>query len=150
MKFLFGIVLVLGSIYSLSAQDLLLLKTNGKVVIGDTSQISTPGDYNLYVQNGVLTERVKVAIESTAQWSDHAFKNTPSLNSVKQSIEENAHLYEMPSAESLVKDGYELQEMDAKILAQVEWLWQYTIKLAEDNKQLKQELEMLKKKIDKK
>ena len=48
-----------------SQQDLLLLKTSGKVVIGDTSQISTPGPYNLYVQNGVLTEKSKSCCEKS-------------------------------------------------------------------------------------
>lgn len=147
MKQLFGIILVFGFACSLEGQEILLLKTDGKVVIGDTSQISTPGSYNLYVQHGVLTERVKVALENTAQWSDHAFLHTPTLQEVKRSIEENSHLYQMPSADSLVKDGYELQEMDAKILAQVEWLWQYTIQLADQNKLLKEEIESLKKKI---
>lgn len=131
-----------------SQQDLLLLKTSGKVVIGDTSQISTPGPYNLYVQNGVLTEKVKVAVKTLADWSDESFSQTPEISTVKASIESKSHLYNMPSAEQLVKEGYELQAMDAKILEQVEWLWQYTIKLSEENKNLKIELEKIKMKLD--
>jgi len=50
---------------SAQSQDVLLLKTSGKVVIGDTSLISTPGPYNLYVQNGILTEKVKVALRDS-------------------------------------------------------------------------------------
>jgi hypothetical protein len=134
-------------IVKIDAQDILLLKTNGKVVIGDTSVISTPGSYNLYVEHGILTERVKVALENTAQWSDHAFSQTPTLEMVKKSIQDNSHLYQMPSASMLVKQGYELQSMDAKILAQVEWLWQHTIQLSEQNKKLRQEMEELKKAI---
>ena len=87
MKYLIGVCFFFGLLLSADAQDLLLLKTNGKVVIGDTSVISTPGAYNLYVQNGVLTERVKVALENTNQWSDHAFSQTPTLEMVKKSIE---------------------------------------------------------------
>ncbi|MBK9688570.1 MAG: hypothetical protein IPO65_12770 [Saprospiraceae bacterium] len=37
----------------IDAQEIMLLKTSGKVVIGDTSQITTPGNYNLYVQHGI-------------------------------------------------------------------------------------------------
>jgi len=35
----------------------------------------------------------------------------------------------MPSAATLVSEGYDLQQMDAKILAQVEWLWQHRVVL---------------------
>lgn len=132
---------------SAQAQDVLLLKTSGKVVIGDTSLISTPGPYNLYVQNGVLTEKVKVALRDASEWSDDAFDFTPSLEEVDNSIKQNNHLPHIPSAQELVLDGYELKSMDAKLLAQIEWLWQYTIKLDEENKLLKKEIEQIKKKI---
>ena len=135
--------------FGVQAQDILLLKTSGKVVIGDTSLISTPGPYNLYVQNGILTEKVKVALRDASEWADHAFENTPSLEKVDNSIKNNKHLPNIPSAASLVQDGYELQSMDAKLLAQIEWLWQHTIKLDEQNKQLRKELEEIKNKIDK-
>ena len=129
------------------AQDVLLLKTSGKVVIGDTSLISTPGPYNLYVQNGILTEKVKVALRDAAEWSDNAFDITPSLKEVEMTINEKSHLPNMPSANSLVKDGYELKDMDSKLLAQIEWLWQHTIQLDKENKLLKKELEEIKKKL---
>lgn len=140
MKYLFVFFALNFYLYSVSGQDILVLKSSGKVIIGDTSQISTPGSYNLYVQNGMMTERVKVAIKSAADWSDDAFDNTPELRTVQETIESNSHLHNMPSAEQLVKEGYELQAMDAKILEQVEWLWQHTIKLSEENKALKAEL----------
>ena len=54
----------------------------------------------------------------------------------------------MPSANELVKDGYELKSMDAKLLAQIEWLWQHTIKLKEENELLKTELEAIKLKLE--
>ena len=69
MRHVFSIVLLIFLISNLSGQDIMLLKTSGKVVIGDTSIISTPGPYNLYVQNGVLTEKVKVALKSAQDWS---------------------------------------------------------------------------------
>ncbi|MDF1696428.1 MAG: hypothetical protein P1U56_11370 [Saprospiraceae bacterium] len=133
---------------STQSQDILLLKTSGKVVIGDTSLISTPGPYNLYVQNGILTEKVKVALRDASEWSDDAFESTPSLTEVDLSIKNNKHLPQIPSAKELVKEGYELKDMDAKLLAQIEWLWQHTIQLDNENKKLKQELELIKKKLD--
>ncbi len=94
--------------FQLFAQDILLLKTDGKVVIGDTSQISTPENYQLYVQNGILTERVKVALKESADWSDDSFERTPTLEAVQQSIKNNSHLINIPSAEEVSTKGYEL------------------------------------------
>lgn len=128
---------------SLSAQEIMLLKTSGKVVIGDTTQIQTPGNYNLYVQNGILTERVKVALKTTAEWADHAFETTPEIEQVVQSIVTKSHLHDMPSAADLVADGYELKAMDAKLLQQIEWLWQHVIRLDAENKALKAKMEVL-------
>ena len=125
------------------AQEIMLLKTSGKVVIGDTSQITTPGNYNLYVQHGILTEKVKVSLKNTADWSDQAFMNTPDLGEVKNSIEQNKHLPQVPSAEELVKTGYDVTTMDAKLLAQLDWLWQYTLKLNEENEALKKLIKAL-------
>ncbi len=131
-------------------QEILLLKTSGKVVIGDTTLITTPGNYNLYVQNGILTERVKVALRDASEWSDDSFMFTPTIEDVNTCIEENQHLVNMPSAAQLVKDGYELKDMDAKLLEQIEWLWQHTIQLSEENKALKDRLEALEARIEKK
>lgn len=129
--------------FQLSAQDILLLKTDGKVVIGDTSQISTPENYQLYVQNGILTERVKVALKESADWSDDSFERTPTLEAVQQSIKNNSHLINIPSAEEVSTKGYELQEMDAKLLEQIEWLWQYMIEMEAENAALRARLEYL-------
>lgn len=148
MKSLFVLAIVVTCYYSTSAQDLMVLKSSGKVIIGDTSQISTPGSYNLYVQNGMMTERVKVAVKSAADWSDDSFDKTPLLKDVAASIENESHLINMPSAENLVKEGYDMQAMDAKILEQVEWLWQHTIKLSDENERLRAELQQLKAKIE--
>lgn len=138
------VVLIFFHIYSKGfSQEIMLLKSTGKVVIGDTSQISTPGNYNLYVQHGILTEKVKVSLKSTADWSDHAFSNTPSIDQVKKSIQSHNHLPHMPGAEELVKTGYDVSNMDSKLLAQIEWLWQYTIKLNEENQLLKKRIESL-------
>lgn len=150
MKFLLMILSFLFFANLLISQDLLMLKTSGKVVIGDTSQISTPGPYNLYVQNGVMTEKVKVAVKTASDWSDLSFENTPSLEQVKKSIETKSHLYNMPSADSLVSQGYDIQKMDAKIVEQIEWLWQHTLKISAENKALREELELLKAKKDEK
>ncbi len=142
-QFLFFLFISLFLYQTSQGQDILLLKTSGKVIIGDTSQITTPGLYNLYVQNGILTEKVKVSLKNTAEWSDNAWDYTPTLEEVNRSIVESKHLPSMPSAEALVREGYELKSMDAKLLEQIEWLWQHMIELEEENKMLKKTLEQV-------
>jgi len=136
-------IIIVSFHFNSSAQEIMLLKSSGKVVIGDTSQIMTPGNYNLYVQNGILTERVKVALKSSAEWADHAFENTPDLNDVENSIKQNCHLPSMPSAADLVEKGYELKEMDALLLQQIEWMWQHIVVLSKENQALAKEVESL-------
>lgn len=146
MKYLIALTLILSfALSSHAQQDIMILKASGKVVIGDITQISTPGPYNLYVQNGVMTEKVKVAVKSEDDWRDSSFALTPTISTVKQSIAEKSHLHNMPAASDLVAEGYDVREMDAHLVEQIEWLWQHTIKLAEENKALRAELEEVKK-----
>ena len=46
---------------------------NGKVVIG-TGINSFPGDFQLYVKGGILTERVRVAVANSDRWADYVFE----------------------------------------------------------------------------
>ncbi len=58
-------------------------RKDGKVLIGSNLMANNlyPGNYKLYFQDGILTEKVKVALSSTADWSDYVFhKNYTLLN----------------------------------------------------------------------
>jgi len=118
----------------------MIIYDSGKVMIGN---VQTPGNYKLYVDGGILAEEVKVALSNASDWADDAFDKTPTIESVKSSIEENSHLREMPSAEFLVENGFSLKRMDAKLLRQIEWLWMHTIRVSEENEQLKKEIKEL-------
>ncbi len=118
------------------------IRKNGKVVIGD---VPVAGDYNLYVKNGILTEKVKVALSSTGEWSDFVFKEgyqLMPLTDVASFIQENGHLPGIPSAEEVVEHGIDLGAMDAKLLQKIEELILYVI-------QQQKEIEMLKKQLPK-
>ena len=117
------------------------IKSDGKVLIGDPVVINTtPGTYKLYVQDGILTEKVKVALESTTDWSDFVFASDYkllSLDSVELYINENCHLPGVPSADDVVKEGIDVAKMDALLLQKIEELTLYVI-------ELKKEIEVLK------
>ena len=128
------------------------LDVNGAVKIGDET-ITTPGagtDYNLYVQYGILTEKVKVAVKTESEWSDHVFETDyelKPLEKVEAFVTKNKHLPGIPSASAVVKEGIDLAQMDARLLEKIEELTLYIIRMNKKIDRLEQENEALKKKI---
>ncbi len=117
------------------------LTVNSNVLIGNPATISLPAGYKLYVETGILTEKVKVAIETTGNWSDFVFDKNykmPSLKEVETYINANKHLPGIPSAEDVVANGVDLGEMDARLLQKIEELTLYVIQLEKDIKILKE------------
>ncbi|MEE1899617.1 hypothetical protein V1389_14810 [Flavobacterium rakeshii] len=107
---------------------------SGLVSIGSVS--STPAGYKLFVEDGILTEKVKVAVSGTANWADYVFAdnyNLMPLNEVEAFTKENKHLPNVPSAEEMVTEGLDVAQMDAKLLEKIEEL---TLYLIEQNKKL--------------
>jgi len=103
--------------------------SNIKVAIGTTS---TPGNYGLYVDRGILTEKVKVAINGSAHWADYVFAKDYKLMPLPQLekfVTESKHLPGIPSAEEVTASGIDLAEMNAKLLAKIEELTLYVIDL---------------------
>ena len=104
---------------------------NGKIYIGATSIYpNTTGNYKLFVEGGILTEKVKVALRSTANWADYVFADTyklMSLKEVEQFIFTNKHLPGINSANELTKNGLDLAEMQASQMAKIEELTLYLI-----------------------
>lgn len=125
----------------------LQIKNNGdirmeqRLMIGDGTA-AMPGNYRLYVTGGILTERIRVATATSAQWADFVFApdyNLRPLKEVESFIGQNCHLPEVPSAEQVQKEGIDLAEIDAKLLQKVEELTLYVIDLQKQIDQLKQQ-----------
>jgi uncharacterized coiled-coil protein SlyX len=111
--------------------EFMRINTDGKIRIANSSaDLATPAGYRLFVQDGILTEKVKVALRTTADWADYVFapdyKLMP-LEEVEQFTKENKHLPNVPSAEEMVKNGLNVAEMDAKLLEKIEELTLYAI-----------------------
>lgn len=118
------------------------LADNGKVSIGlDPNEVTTyNGDYKLYVANGIMTEKVKVALKNTTDWADYVFKTNYDLMplaEVEDFISKNGHLPNVPSAEEVVESGIDVAKMDAKLLEKIEELTLYIIELKKEINELK-------------
>jgi len=109
----------------------LVIDSNGKTRIGIAS-LSTPGSYKLYVEQGILTEKVVIAIANSTEWADYVFSpeyRLAPLSEVAKFVSENHHLPNVPSATEVVKSGVNLAAMDAKLLEKIEELTLYIIQL---------------------
>ncbi|NDI99533.1 hypothetical protein GWA97_10650 [Flavobacterium sp. LaA7.5] len=99
--------------------------------------------YQLFVKGGILTEEIRVNLKSPSNWADYVFEENYTLLSLEEVecfIQENGHLPNVPSAETLSRDGLNLSEI-AKI--QQEKIEELTLYIIEQNKRLKVQEEKL-------
>jgi len=123
-----------------------VMNTAGKLSL--SAGKTFPGNYKLYVRGGILSERVKVAVYNSAEWSDYVFAEDyklKSLNEVERFVKKNKHLPNVPSAAIMVKHGNDLGKTDAILLEKIEELFLHTIEQQKQIEQLKAEVERLSK-----
>ncbi|THD33203.1 MAG: hypothetical protein DI588_04495 [Flavobacterium johnsoniae] len=135
------------------AQD--QLKFNGKVGIGygfgnfpTTAGSVNVSNYNLFVKGGILTEEVRVNLQS--DWADYVFDKNYSLKSLEEVeafISQNKHLPNMPSAKQVKEEGIELGEMIKMQQEKIEELTLYLLQLNKENRKEKEENKILLKKL---
>lgn len=118
----------------------------GRVGIGSLSP-----DAKLAVKGTIHAQEVKVDMIG---WADYVLESTyklPALSNVKNYIEKNKRLPDMPSEGEVTKNGVELGQMNKLLLKKVEELTLYLINEKEDNRKkmalLNKRLSRLTKKI---
>jgi len=116
---------------------------SGKVVVGNiaSTPCTTNSCYMMYVEKGILTERVKCALKSdNTNWSDYVFDKDyklMSLNNLEKYVKKYKHLPNIPSAEEVYKEGIDLADMDAKLLEKIEELTLHIIAMQKEINSLK-------------
>lgn len=119
----------------------------GRVKVGN---VTTSHDgYKLFVEEGILTEKVKVAIKNSEDWFDNVFEKDYALmpiNELTKYIEQNKHLPDVPTTNEVMKSGIDLGKMNGILLKKIEELTLYLIDIKKDLDQTKKELEILKQK----
>lgn len=131
----------------------MLLKDDGKIGMGIDPASCTnafAGGYRLYVKDGILTEKVKVANYCASNWADYvfdaAYKLRP-LSEVEAFVKENKHLPNVPSALEIEKEGLDLADMQAKQMEKIEELTLYMIEMKKEIEILKKENQVLRSSI---
>ena len=131
--------------------DFLYNKNKKGIIIGE-GITSLPKGYGMYVTDGILTEKVKVAIKNSSDWADYVFNKDykkMTLTEVEKFISVNKHLPNIPSAAEMVLEGNDLAKTDAKLLAKIEELTLYMIEMKKENVQMKRQISYLKRKMNK-
>lgn len=126
-------------------------KSAGYLAVGDFgagTPMSIPSGYRLVVQDGIITEKVKVAVRNLTDWADYVFEPTYSLmplNDVEKFVKENKHLPNVPSADEMVEKGVEVGQTSKMFMEKIEELTLYMIELKKEIEALKAENTRLKK-----
>jgi hypothetical protein len=117
---------------ALNANYPLLLNPNGGgVSIGTTDM---PAGHQLAVNGSIIASSVTVKVKTA--WPDYVFKQNyklPTLTEVKDYIDQNHHLPDMPSEKEVMANGLNLGEMNKVLTKKVEEL---TLYLIEQNKRI--------------
>lgn len=125
-----------------------IINTNsGGVIIGTgITSAPTPG-YKLYVSDGILTEKVKVALKNSIDWPDYVFEKKYTLMpllEVEAYVNKNKHLPGIQSADQLIKEGgIDISQMLSKQMQKIEELTLYLIQLKKENDEIKAKLTAL-------
>lgn len=135
-------------------------KISGQVSIGGTiptvlgafpiTASGSVSNYNLFVKGGILTDEVKVALNST--WADYVFAKNYTLkplSEVEQFINTNGHLQNVPSAKQVKEEGINVGDMAKIQLEKIEELTLYIIALNKKLEEQDKKIEVLVQKLNK-
>ena len=124
----------------------LQFQTNGNISIGRNAG---PTEYKLAVGGKIIAEELKVQLQ--AQWPDYVFTEyykLPTLEQVEKQIKEKGHLSNMPSAEKVNCEGFEVGELTRLQQEKIEELTLYIIKLNQQLKAQEKRMQALEAKVN--
>ena len=116
---------------------------NGKMAIGSQDMNTDPNNYKLFVEKGILTEKVTVAPKNAHRWADYVFNSNYRLMPIAEVAnyaKQNKHLPGIPNAAEVAKNGIDLGDMNVKLLQKVEELTLYVALQQKEIEALKKEI----------
>ncbi len=119
------------------------LHVTGNVVFGSSS-IEPAVGYKLSIDGRVICEEMRV--QTSAAWPDYVFSGDYKLlplEELEKSIKANNHLPNIPAAADVEKNGFDVGDMNRRLLEKVEELTLYMIELKKENSRLTQRMSAL-------
>jgi len=124
---------------------LVLQNSGGAIQVGSAV---TPTGYAISINGRAICEELK--IQASSNWPDYVFEKNYSLKSLdelRSYINQNKHLPNIPSAETIEKNGIEVGDMQKRIMEKIEELTLYILQLQEQNNQLEKEMAAVKRMV---
>jgi hypothetical protein len=115
---------------------------NGGVGIGTPI---VPDGYIVAVKGKMMAEGVKVALQS--DWPDYVFASDyklPDFETLRAYIKQHGHLPNVPSQETVRKEGIDIEKINVVLLEKIEELSLYVIQVEERMRKLEEENQRLK------
>jgi hypothetical protein len=116
------------------------------IVVGTGVSIPSGSTYKMAVSGGILTEKIRVAMNGSPFWADYVFEpnfKLRPLSEVAQYIKLNKHLPDIPSTAEVTQNGIDLAETQALLLQKVEELTLYVIEQNKKIERLEQKIKRL-------
>lgn len=111
---------------------------SGRIYLfGDEVAINTSGPangYSLSVGGEIICEELRVELQGNAPWPDYVFNHDYDLrplHELKTFITENRHLPNIPAAAQIEDEGFDVGDMNRRLLEKVEELTLYIIQQEE-------------------
>ncbi len=137
--------LVLWSNSSGPGMNVVLQPSWGQVTIGT---YNAAAGYKLSIDGKIICEEARIQLSTS--WPDYVFNNNyelRSLSDLEEFIHKNKHLPNMPSAAEVEKEkGFDVGDIQRRMLEKIEELTLYVIQLKKENQQLQTRIETLEKK----
>jgi hypothetical protein len=121
--------------------DRVVVRPDGKMVLGSPTGTAPAGNHLLAVKGRIAA--TEFSVTAVAAWPDYVFAPGYQLKSLEETeafIKQNRHLPNIPAASVVEKEGFDLADMQKRLIEKVEEL---TLHLIEANK----EIQLLKKQM---
>jgi len=126
------------------------LHLNGVQLIGGNSAFPATG-YSLSVDGRIIAEEMRVQLSTS--WPDYVFADDYKLmpiEDLEKSIRQNRHLPNIPSAaEVTAEKGFDLGDINRRLLEKVEELTLYIIQINKENKEMGEQNRQLRERVEK-
>ena len=121
------------------------INQDGRVSVGSANSLAT--GYLFSVDGKIICEEARV--QNSTAWPDYVFqpgyKLLP-LEELEQLIRQQRHLPNIPPASVVEKEGFDLGDMNKRLLEKIEELTLYLIELKKESKLMSERIDKLEKK----